>query len=155
MGTRQCEISCSPSSKQSPFSFLFLQLAFNHWLTGSVQKSNRLFRMIAQKAAPLIFQLVGIRQQAIGSDFNGKNNWFIVSKRMRIIESTYLLTSKTSKNPECRSSFTRASCSLTDGKLLVTSSVKLLFSVFIMFHIFFRLLIPGSRELRAQLSLTC
>lgn len=41
-----------------------------------------------------------------------------------------------------------------DGKLLVTNSVKLLFSVLIMFHIFFRLLMPGSRVLNAQLSLT-
>lgn len=164
MSTRQCEISGSPSPKQTPFAFLLFQLTFNHWLTGSVQKSNCLFRMIAQKASPLIFQLVGIRQHAIGSDWVKIGNSLIASKRereresvymSRVVESAYLLTSNTSKNPECRNSFTRASCSFTDGKLLVTSSVKLLFSVLIMFHIFFKLLIPGSRELRAQLSLTC
>ena len=70
------------------------------------------------------------------------------------IDRSVRLTSNTSKNPECLSSLTSASCSLCDGKLLVTNSVKLLFSVFIMFHIFFKLLMPGSRVLSAQLSFT-
>lgn len=80
-------------------------------------------------------------------------HWYSSSLTLGLFASVRL-TSNTSKKPECRNSFTNDSCSLTDGKLLVTSSVKLLFSVLIIFHIFFRLLMPGSRVLSAQLSFT-
>lgn len=67
MRPTQRKISRSPAPEQPPLALLLLQLALDHRLIGTVQKTDRLLRVIAQKTAPLELQLVGIGRIAIGT----------------------------------------------------------------------------------------
>lgn len=61
MGARERKVACAPAPKEPPFALLLLELTLDHGLIAAIEKTNRLVRMIAQKAAPLIFQLIAVR----------------------------------------------------------------------------------------------
>lgn len=67
MRSAERKVSRAPAPEQAPLALLLLQLALDHRLIGTVQKADCLLRMVAQKAAPLELQLIGVRRAAIGT----------------------------------------------------------------------------------------
>lgn len=60
MRSGERKVACTPATEQSPLALLLLQLTLDHGLIAAIEEAHRLVRMIAQKAAPLILQLVAI-----------------------------------------------------------------------------------------------
>lgn len=62
------KVARAPAPKQPPLALLLLELALDHRLIAAIEEANRLVRMIAQEAAPLILELiaVGIRLVRLG-----------------------------------------------------------------------------------------
>lgn len=54
------KVACAPASEESPLALLLLELTLDHGLIAAIEEAHRLVRMIAQKAAPLILQLVAV-----------------------------------------------------------------------------------------------
>lgn len=61
MCARERKVASAPAPKESPLALLLLELTLDHGLVAAIEKTNRLVRMIAQKAAPLILQLIAVR----------------------------------------------------------------------------------------------
>lgn len=60
MRSGERKVACAPASKESPLALLLLELTLDHGLIAAIEEAHRFIRMIAQKAAPLILQLVAV-----------------------------------------------------------------------------------------------